>query len=390
MTMLRKVLHLRSSGGLLGAENVIIELAKHSSHFGYESIIGAIKNVDDPFPDFIRYAQELKIPCVIFEGRGRIDFRRVKEIRNFIKDNTVDILHCHGYKEDFYGIVSHARIPRIATNHLWKKGPMKEIFYETVDALFLRFFDRVVGVSDEIVSTMRDRGIESPLLIPNGIDVNKFSIRPKSDELLKKYNMKEDAIIIGMVSILSPVKGHRYSIQAMEKVVRTFPNAYLLIIGDGPLKDELTQLVERLHLESNVLFAGRQNNIPEFLSIMDIFLLSSLAEGLPMALLEAMASGKAVIATDVGENGKVINNGINGYLVPPSNVDEIVKKLTLLIKDKSAIIKFGRNARNCVEEKYSSSIMSKNYCDLYDSVIVGSGVGHSQMQCENRLKSGHR
>lgn len=374
--MLRKVLHLRSSGGLLGAESVIIELAKHSSHFGYESIIGAVKNIDDPFPEFIHYAQEAKIPCVIFDGKGRVDLVRAKEIRDYVNNNAIDILHCHGYKEDFYGIVSRVKIPKVATNHLWKKGRIKEIFYDTIDALFLRFFDRVIGVSDEIVSIMKDKGIRSPHLIPNGIDINKYSIEPKSNALLRKYNLNEGATIIGMVSILSPVKGHKYSILAMEKIVRSFPNAYLLVIGDGPLKGELMQLVEKLRLGPNVIFAGRQNNIPAFLSIIDIFLLSSLAEGLPMALLEAMASGKAVIATDVGENGKVICNGINGYLIPPADDEAIERKLTLLIQNKAEISKLGKNARNCVVENYSSSLMSKNYCELYDSVIAETGSGH--------------
>jgi len=369
MIMLSRVLHLRSSGGLLGAENVIIELAKHSSLFGYESIIGAIKNVDDPFPDFITYAQELKIPCVIFEGNGRIDFRRAGEIKNYISNNSIDILHCHGYKEDFYGIVSNVKIPKVATNHLWKRGPIKEIFYETIDALFLRFFDRVVGVSDEIVNIMRNRGVKSPVLIPNGIDIKRFTIKPKSKVLLKKYSLKENAIIIGMVSTLSPEKGHKYSIQAMKNVVDTFPETCLFIVGEGPLKGQLIQLVEKLNLESNVIFVGKQNNIPEILSIIDIFLMSSLAEGLPMALLEAMASGKAVVATDVGENGKVISYGENGYLVSPFSVEEIEKVLTKLISNKSEIQKLGTRARECVVEKYPSELMSKAYCDLYDSVL---------------------
>ncbi len=376
-----KVLHLRSSGGLLGAESVIIEIAKFSSSFGFNSIIGGIKNDKDPYPEFLTYAQELNIETVLFDGKGRIDFKRAQKIRNYINKNDINILHCHGYKDDFYGIISLARIPKIATNHLWKTSPhiwqirfIRSRIYAMLDALFLRFFDKVIGVSNEIVDKMNRYGIKNTIVIPNGVDTTKFDMKPKSFELLTKFGFDKESIIIGMISSLTEEKGHKYAIEALHYVKSDFPKVKLLIIGDvlpgsEEYKIEIKRQIKALGMDNNVVFAGKQKDIPNILSIIDIFLLPSLQEGLPMALLEAMSSGKAVIATHVGEIANVINHCKSGIIISPSNIIELKNEILNLLNNREYITTLGKAARETVVNRYSSKIMTQRYCQIYSSFI---------------------
>ncbi len=376
------VLHLRSSGSFLGAESVIIEIAKYSSAFGFQSIIGGIKNDKDPYPEFLTYAQELNIETVLFDGKGRIDFKRAQKIGNYINENNINILHCHGYKDDFYGIISLTRIPKVATNHLWKttrthlwKIPYTRArIYAMLDALFLRFFDKVIGVSHEIVDKMNRYGIKNTIVIPNGVDTTKFDMRSKSFDLLTKFGFDKESIIIGMISSLTEEKGHKYAIEALHYIKLDFPKAKLLIIGDvlpGFEKYEIgiKRQVKELGLDNYVVFAGKQKDIPNILSIIDIFLLPSLKEGLPMALLEAMSSGKAVIATHVGEIPNVINHYKSGLLIAPSNTIELKNEILNLLKNREYIITLGKAARETVVDRYSSKNMTQRYCQIYSSLM---------------------
>jgi glycosyltransferase involved in cell wall biosynthesis len=380
--MFAKVLHLRSSAAFLGAESVIIEIAKCSPEFGFQSIIGGIKDDKDSYPEFLSIAHKMNIETVLFDGKGRIDFTRAQKIRNYINKNHIKILHCHGYKEDFYGIISLTRIPKIATNHLWKI-PSTHIWkirnirariYPILDALFLRFFDKVIGVSIEIVDKMNRYGIKNTIVIPNGVDTTKYDMRPKSFELLTKFGFDKENIIVGMISSLSEEKGHKYAIEAFHCIKSDFPHVKLLIIGDGlPGLEEyeigIKRRVKALGLDNNVVFAGKQIDIPHILSIIDIFLLPSLQEGLPMALLEAMSSGKAVIATHVGEIANVIKHYNSGILIAPSNINELKNAILNLLSNKEYITTLGRAARETVVNRYSSKIMTQRYCEIYSSFI---------------------
>ena len=370
--MIKKVLHLRSSNDLLGAENVIIELCKYSYNFGYQTVIGALKNEDEPFPNFLNLADEYQIETFVFNGKGKIDFTCVQKIRRFVRENKVDILHCHGYKENFYALMMPIRLPKIATNHLWKKSTINTKIYALMDSFILRFFNKVIGVSDEIVKEMRQYGIRKAISIPNGVDIDRFTITPKSFELFHKFRLNPDSLVIGMVSSLTPEKGHKFAVNALKDIIKYFPETKLLIVGDGNQKISLQNQVAQLGLEKVVIFTGRQSNISEIYSIIDIFLLPSLKEGLPMALLEAMASGKAVVASSVGENTNVITHGKTGILVPPSNEKKLVKAILDLFGNPYKIINLGRNARNVVVSRYSSKNMAKRYCKLYDFLLCAN------------------
>jgi len=365
-----KILHLRSSGGLLGAESVIIELCKHAEENNYKAVIGAINNIDDPYPEFLDVAKALSIETIVFSCKSQFDFNCARTINKYVCKNEIDILHTHGYKEDFYAILSNVSIPKIATNHLWKKNNLKDKIYCFMDSFFLRRFDKVVGVSEEIVQELKSKNIKNAIKIANGIDVKKYSNIKKTDPCHDRFGIPESNVIIGMISSITPEKGHKIALNAFAAALEQYKNTSLLIVGDGPELPVIKKLAKDLNIENNVVFTGKRTNIPEILSIIDVFLVTSLTEGLPMALLEAMAAEKAVISTNVGEIPFVIKNTINGVLINSDNIDITTSALVAILSaDINTIRKLGLKASETVKTNYSSETMVEKYLSIYKSLL---------------------
>ncbi|MCI5207452.1 MAG: glycosyltransferase family 1 protein [Candidatus Electrothrix sp. ATG2] len=365
-----KVLHLRSSGGLLGAENVILEIANHSERFGYTSVIGVLHDSRGVASEMLTVARSYGLETHSFFCNSRLDFKAIKKINNIVSTNSIRLLHCHGYKEDVYGILAQAGVPLLATNHLWKTNSLMLHFYKIIDAFLMRYFNMVTGVSDEIVAEMQKKGIKKALKVANGVDIRKYNVNERSIELINKLGLDQDKVVFGMISSLTPEKNHSCAISAFASLNDTV--SQLLIVGDGPLLEELKDLAVSMNISERVFFVGRRSNINEILSVVDVFLLPSLMEGLPMALLEAMACGKAVIVSRVGENANVVENNMSGILVESGDVAGLADAMQLMIKRSDLRKEFGQQARKVVKNKFSSEIMTYNYCQLYDQLLAGS------------------
>lgn len=365
---MKKVLHLRSSGALLGAETVILELARNSQAFGFESIIGAINNEEDQYPEFLLPAKDHGTTTVVFNGKGQADLKRLREMKQFIRENQIDIVHSHGYKEDFYCTLLPKSLPMIATNHLWKRTSFKDYLYTLMDAVFLRRSSIIVGVSAEITSHMNRLGLKKTVQISNGIDCSKFTDNTKASLIRSEFGIDNEATVLGMVSSLTPEKGHRIAVEAVG-LLKNNSKVILLVVGDGPQKSNLVKQVAAAGLQGKVIFAGKRTNIPYILSAIDIFLMPSFTEGLPMALLEAMAAGKPVIASSVGEIPNVLASTEDGICIEPGNPQLLADNIDLLINNVELRTRTGTKARQRVIKKYSSVKMTQNYCRLYNLLL---------------------
>lgn len=385
----KRVLHLRSTGGFLGAENVIIEIGKFSEKFGYRSIVASFEEPNGEHEELIAAAAKNGLETAVIKCRGRFDPSVFGRLRRVVDSMGIDVIHCHGYKEDFYALFSGLRIPKIATNHLWKKTTLKLRVSEYADSLALRYFDRVVAVSHEILLEMEKRGIPASKMsmIENGVDPGRFrgiDGNGKNKGIREQFGIDKDHIVLGTVSSLTTEKGHSCLLKAVSSLVLKEGLALkegavktgkkggirLLIVGDGPEKERLKLEAAELGLSGSVIFAGKRKDIPELLDAMDIFIIPSFREGLPMALLEAMAASKTVIATDVGEARRVLSDGQDGYLVPPGNPEALCRAILEAIKDKDGSREMGRSALRAVEKNFTSEKMAGRYCALYDTLLA--------------------
>ncbi len=164
-------------------------------------------------------------------------------------------------------------------------------------------------------------------------------------------------------------KGIKYLIESASLLLQSRNDVSFLIVGEGALKEELRKLCVVLKIEKNVIFAGERSNIPEILSLTDIFVLPSLREGLPLTILEAMACGKPVIATNVGGVPEVVKDGVSGILVSPKDPEALHSAMNELLEDREKLKKMGYNGKRVCNESFDSKTMIGKIEDLYDSLM---------------------
>jgi len=365
-----KILNLISSSGLFGAERVALELALTlKDSFGETPVMGVIKNSLSPHTEVGDEAKRLGIKSVNFDCDGRFNTKAVARIREYIRQEGVDIVHCHGYKSNFYGyLASRGLVPTVATNHNWIRSHWKLRLYCFIDSHFIRRFDAIVGVSEDIRADMEAHGVpaEKITVIDNGVNMSRFKDKTNAASTRKELGIDKDAVIIGTAGSLKSVKGHTFLLKAAVEVLRSCKKEVkFLIVGDGELREELEAEARGLGIENNVIFTGYRTDVEDMLRCLDLFVLPSLREGLPMVLLEAMASCKPVVASRVGAIPKVVEEAKCGLLVEPGDVHSLAAGLTALIKDKKEMRLMGKRGYKKVLEDYSSEKMAREYLAIY-------------------------
>jgi sugar transferase (PEP-CTERM/EpsH1 system associated) len=204
-------------------------------------------------------------------------------------------------------------------------------------------------------------------VIYNGVDTQRFFPCPEARvSLRKKHSVPENRFIVGTVGRIVPIKDHPTLLRALEKLLRSGIDAHALIVGSGPELERNRQLVNASkYIQGRVTFIGSSDEVPELFNTMDVFALPSISEGMSNTLLEAMASGLPVIATGVGGNTEVIEEGRSGSLFPPGNADVLAERLALLASSESLRKAHGVAARLRAVERFSLDRMLRDYSDLY-------------------------
>jgi glycosyltransferase involved in cell wall biosynthesis len=261
-------------------------------------------------------------------------------------------------------------LPAVATLHLWTSTPFIVKVHEWLDALMLRFFDRVVAVSDEIGKEMADKGIPRRLIriIRNGIEVETLSASENGarSEIRREFGIREDAPVVGIVGRLAPEKGHGFFLDAAREVLRVVPDATFVVVGGGLLEGELKARAERLGFADAVRFAGVRRDIARFYEAFDLLVSSSLREGTPMVLLEAMAMGKPVIATRVGGVPHLVRHDETGLVVPPGDVPALARAILELLQDRGRRAKLARAGQRLIRDEFSAMRMAEAYAKVYE------------------------
>ncbi len=366
-----KVLHLRCSGSLLGAETVVLELSSSSANFGYESVVGVIQDSRDSFPELATIAKQRNLKHKVFQASHRIDRQCIHEIRDFVQTENISIIHTHGYREDLYALLSRSGKPICATNHLWKRTNTILKFYAFIDSIAMSQIERVVAVSQPILDEMKNSPFISNKklsIISNGIDTKKFHPN-NSSTIRKELSLDPNTILITAVSSLTPEKGHRYLLDALAQLQSKTANFHLLIIGDGAEQSNIEQQINVLNLSDQVTLLGRRSDINNIHAATDIYVLPSLKEGLPMSLLEAMASGVCSVASDVGDISKCIDNNVTGIITKPGDTYALMQAIHTLCLDQSIRDRIGRAAAILIQENFSTETMAGKYNELYNQML---------------------
>ncbi len=236
--------------------------------------------------------------------------------------------------------------------------------------------DRVSGVlMDQVIAVSRELEVymAEVVKIParkictviNGICTDEFIPRPKSTELLAEFNISPQSPVLGTVARIDKVKDQITMIKAAKIVRQSFPNARLLIVGDGTDRQEVESFIDEQGLRESVTITGQRNDVTAMLNLFDIFLLSSLREGTSISLLEAMSSGVAPIVTNVGGNPAIVADGVDGLLVEPKNPEQLAAAISGLLRDAERRRLYAGRAVTKVREHFSIAAMTRQYVEIY-------------------------
>jgi glycosyltransferase involved in cell wall biosynthesis len=292
----------------------------------------------------------------------------ILKLARIIRKESVNIVHSQGARADFFTrlAVKVTRRPHLlSTIQMPVEGydvhPLKKIIYVVLDRLSERFVDKFIVVSENLRKTLTERHKISPdkvVTIYNGIEIDEYmpnlaEVRSQKSEVRREFGLAGDASVIGAIGRLVWQKGFEYLIEAVPDVLREYPDAKFLIVGEGPLGDKLKMKSGELRVEDKVIFTGFRSDIKKILAAIDVLAMPSLLEGLPMVLLEGMATAKPIIATKIDGIMEQISDGIEGILIPPKDPSAIAQAIIRLINDRESGRKLGLAARKRVEQKFS-------------------------------------
>lgn len=371
----RSILHLISSSSFLGAERVITELCRYgdSNFFSIHVIVlSSDKNLEGIFRNAIGH---LGVPVSLLPCDKPFDIATISKIGKYVGANNIVLIHSHGYKADFYSyfisMFKNKNLLLFSTVHTWKLNTFSERMYKIIDKLILRKFGHVVTVSLELCEELDRSGFNNEMVdyIPNGVDVDSFvnvsnHKNPRSD-----FGVRSTDFVVGCVASLTSEKAQEYLIEAASLLLPEFPELRVVLIGDGGRRSYLENYAGALHVSDFIIFTGYRNDVRELYAGLDVFALVSKYEGLPMALLEAMAAGVPVVASAVGAIPDVVGDNEFGLLVRSGSAADIVDSVRSLITDNSLRNKLSLKGRSRVEEKFSSKKMCRAYECLYKKLI---------------------
>lgn len=363
-----KVLHLIKSLGRGGAEMLLQETLKlhNKEKFEFHYIY------------FLPWKDQM-VPGLVAEGgivtnipaAGNIKIMlKTGEVIRYIKKHKIDLVHCHLPWAGFAGRLIHKRtgIPVIYSEH--NKQERYHTATRTVNRLTFNMQTKVIAVSADVEESIRKwiKPSIPVITILNAVNTDNFIRNPQSGlEIRKQYGIDEGAILIGTIAVFRFQKRLKEWIDVFASLHRKHPGIRGCIVGDGLLKDEIMQYLASKGMQDYIIFPGLQTNVLPWLSAMDIFMMSSEFEGLPIALLEAMSMGCAVVCTDAGGIKEVIRDGESGFLVPVDQWRDLETKLELLVSHPEQIHLYGQKARERVQDAFSMKAMVEQIEQVYSS-----------------------
>ena len=318
---------------------------------------------DDPFfaREIIRFGYAFKkVPVALDPRGGPLRVPRVAcMLYSLLRGGSFDLIHSHGYFADICSSPSShfLKIKHISTCHGFIATDNKLKLYNLIDKLVLKYCDKVIAVSEGIKNELLKSHIKE-----NRIEVmqNAVSTCFTQDQIIciraeirKNLGIRSCEHVIGYLGRLSEEKGLPYLIEAFAVLFHSSLPVKLLLVGDGPEKSAIEEMCRSKGIGKGVIFAGFQTEVEKWLAALDVFVLPSLTEGTPMALLEAMAMQVVVAASNVGGVPKVVNNGLNGLLFPPGQSLPIQNAIEELLKNSNLRNKLAKNGYETVRSKYN-------------------------------------
>ncbi len=366
-----RVLHIISSGGMYGAEAVILNLSRTLNERGHLSLIGIFSNSSNPNLQLHERALAEGIESHLIPCNGQIDRTVPNSIRTLAATTNAGLVHAHGYKADVYTYLAmrNTSTPLVSTCHTWYDDNRLVWLYGVIDRRVLHHYSAVVTVSDDVRQRLLGSGVAPDKIhfIRNGIDIRPFTNATPS---LRHLAASPDGLLIGWVGRLTYDKAPDLFLRAIAKLRPEFPTARYVLVGEGPFRPEVERLITELALGDVVHLLGQRSDMPAVYASCDLMVSSSRLEGLPIAILEGMAASLPWVAASVGAIPIAIRNDQNGILIPPENVEMLATSLARLMRTPEERARMGKVARSLTQSEFSAQRMTNDYLSLYKTVAA--------------------
>lgn len=364
----KTILHLVSCYGNNAVSKVIKGVVKNLDDSQFESIICTTYAAKETYQDSGLRIENLQM-------RNFFDLPMALKLVKIIRKNNVDIVNCHNIRAFFYGGLISKLMGRktVFTYHTvyqdyYRKDYNKMIAFIAVNTnkILSLLSDVIVAVSANVAEYVKKtEKIPSYkiVVIHNGIEI--AIEEDKASELFSGIDVGENTKLIANIAELNPRKGQIYLIEAAAEIIKSYPEVRFLIVGDGPLLGVLKAKVQELKLTRHVIFTGFRNDVNKILNDVDIFVLPSLNEGCPLALLEAMSFGVPSIATRVAGIPEIIKNDNSGLIVEPADKESLSAAVIKLLNNSKMASIMGREGKRIVMENFTAAKMSDLYAEIY-------------------------
>ncbi len=365
-----KIVYLASGTSMMaGSQKSLLLLLKNIDRDRFE--LTTVFNRDSIFGEELRRRGER---VKIIRQRGKLNPFGLFNLARYLRKESFDVVHLYTTRvraivAKIVGLPVVERINMTRTCKMWYPSR-----FRIIDNFMLRFVDKIITVSKALEDGLVGRGINrnKVITIYNGVDSERFSEYFEKTNIRKEFNIDEGDFVIGTICRLVKQKGLEYLIRSMVMILKHYPSAKLLIVGDGPLKKRLQGLALRLQMDKNVIFAGAREDIPELLLMMDVFALPSLWEPLANAILEAHAASIPVVTTNVDGSPEIIINNRTGLLVEAGNSEKLADAVLYLLRNRDKAAEMAKLAKERIREKFKIEDMVKDTEKVYVELCRGN------------------
>ena len=349
------------------------------SEMKYEEIKAKEKDIQILESEGIKFIQ-----CPFLLRRINVikDLKAFFDIWRIIKKYNPLIVHTHSSKAGLMGrlaaklagtpIIVHTPHGHVFFGYF---GPFKTKLFIIFEKLASRITNKMIALTnkerdDHVLFRITDE--DKFVVIPSGVELNKFRELPFNEKqnLKKELGIPENSLIVGTAGRLVPVKGPEFLVKASKYIISKYPDTYFMFTGDGPLEQDLKRKALEMGISDNIIFLGWRDDLAKIISIYDVFVLPSLNEGMGRVLVEAMALGKPIVASNIGGIPDLVIHGKNGFLVPPKNPKELAKYIQILLEDEKKREKMGLAGKE-MSLNFSAENMVEKIEKLYGELLKG-------------------
>lgn len=328
------------------------------------------------------FVDELKARKIPLEEYRLATFRSVNalvqqaRLARYVSRHAIDIVHTYSFYGNVFAVPPGRLASRVVIASIRDRGPYLTPMQRRVQKHVCRLADCILVNAEAVRQWLLDDGYDGSriVVIPNGIDVSRFVATDRA-EVRRSLGVPEHARVVGVVSRLSRLKGIEQFLESAALIARSAGDVRFVIVGEqSPIKnleylDELSGLARGLGIGDKVIFTGLRSDVPAVLSALDVAVMPSLNEALSNVLLESMAAGAPVVATDVGGTSEALKDGVNGTLVPPSRPDLMAAAILQLLDAPPMAQRFGAAAKRTIDDRFSLDRMVQATESLYDRLL---------------------